>query len=130
MARLKKKYETARTLVPKPVIKPGRGARIGIIAYGSTEPAVEEALALLNKAGGPKIAFLRLRALPLTSEVQTFIKKYERIYIVEANRDGQLRQIMSSVLPEQAPKFRSACHSDGLPLTAKWVKEAILAQEK
>jgi 2-oxoglutarate ferredoxin oxidoreductase subunit alpha len=71
-----------------------------------------------------------LRSLPLTSEVQTFIKKYERIYIVEANRDGQLRQIMSSVLPEQAPKFRSACHSDGLPLTAKWVKEAILAQEK
>ncbi len=49
-----------------------------------------------------------------TTEVKNFIKKYERIYIVEANRDGQLRQILSSVLPDQAPKFRSACHSDGL----------------
>jgi 2-oxoglutarate ferredoxin oxidoreductase subunit alpha len=130
MARLKKKYETARTLVPKPVIRPVKDAKLGIIAYGSTEPAVEEALSLFKEDGGPKLAFLRLRALPCTSEVQNFIKKYERIYIVEANRDGQLRQILSSVFPDQAPKFRSACHSDGLPLTAKWVKEAILAQEK
>ncbi len=129
MARLKKKYNTARTLVPKPVIKPSRGAKIGIIAYGSTEPAVDEALSLLKEEGGPKIAFLRLRALPCTSEVKDFIKKYDHIYIVEANRDGQLRQILSSVFPDQAPRFRSACHSDGLPLTAKWVKEAIMAQE-
>jgi 2-oxoglutarate ferredoxin oxidoreductase subunit alpha len=130
MARLKKKYETARTLVPKPVIKLARGAEIGIIAYGSTQPAVEEALTLMSKNSGPKTSFLRLRALPATSEVRNFINKFERIYIVEANRDGQLRQILSSVLPDMAPKFRSACHSDGLPLTAKWVKEAILAQEK
>jgi 2-oxoglutarate ferredoxin oxidoreductase subunit alpha len=130
MARLKKKYNTARTLVPKPVIKTGRGAKIGIIAYGSTEPAVQEAITMFKKNGDPNLAFLRLRALPCTSEVSNFIKKYERIYIVEANRDGQLRQILSAVLPDQAPKFRSACHSDGLPLTAKWVKEAILAQEK
>jgi 2-oxoglutarate ferredoxin oxidoreductase subunit alpha len=130
MARLKKKYDTARTLVPKPVIKAGRGATLGIIAYGSSDPAVDEALALLRKAEGPKFAYMRLRALPCTSEVQNFIQKYERIYIVEGNRDGQLRQILSSVLPDQAPKFRSVCHSDGLPLTAKWVKEAILAQEK
>jgi 2-oxoglutarate ferredoxin oxidoreductase subunit alpha len=130
MVRLKKKYNTARTMVPKPVITTGRGAKIGIIAYGSTEPAVSEALDLLKESGSPKPAFLRLRALPCTSEVKNFIKKYERIYIVEANRDGQLRQILSAVLPDQASKFRSACHSDGLPLTAKWVKEAILAQEK
>jgi 2-oxoglutarate ferredoxin oxidoreductase subunit alpha len=130
MARLKKKYDTARTLVPKPVIKSAKGAKIGIIAYGSTDPAVEEALALFKRSGGPKISFLRLRALPCTKEVQNFIKKCERIYIVEANRDGQLRQILSGILPDQAPKFRSACHSDGLPLTANWVKETILAQEK
>ena len=130
MARLKKKYDTARTLVPKPVIKTARDAEIGIIAYGSSQPVVEEALSLFKKDGGLKASYLRLRALPLTSEVGNFIKKYERIYFVEANRDGQLRQILSSVLPDQAPKFRSACHSDGLPLTANWVKQAILAQEK
>jgi len=89
----------------------------------------EEALLLMKEAGGPKTAFLRLRALPITDEVQDFIKKYEHIYFVETNRDGQLRQILSTILPNQAPKFRSACHSDGLPLTAKWVKETILAQE-
>jgi len=130
MARLKKKYDTARTLVPKPIITATKGATIGIIAYGSTEPTVEEALILLKQAGGPNAAFLRLRALPCTSEVQDFIKNYEHIYIVEANRDGQLHQILSAVLPDQAPRFRSACHSDGLPLTAKWVKETILAQEE
>jgi 2-oxoglutarate ferredoxin oxidoreductase subunit alpha len=130
MARLNKKYDTARTLVPKPIIMPAKGATIGIIAYGSTEPAVEEALELLNQTGGPEAAFLRLRALPCTSEVQDFIKQYEHIYIVEANRDGQLRQILSAIMPDQASRFRSACHSDGLPLTAKWVKETILVQEK
>jgi len=130
MARLKKKYETARAFVPKPVIKAARGATVGIIAYGSTEPAVNEALVLLKQAGGPKTSFLRLRALPCTADVQDFVKKYEHIYFVEANRDGQLRQILSAVFPDQAPRFRSACHSDGLPLTAKWVKESILAQEE
>jgi 2-oxoglutarate ferredoxin oxidoreductase subunit alpha len=129
MARLKKKYDTARTLVPKPIIKASRGAMIGIIAYGSTEPAVQEALALLKGIGNPKAAFLRLRSLPCTPEVMSFINKYDRIYVVEANRDGQLRQILSAVIPDQAPKFRSVCHSDGLPLTAKWVKDTILALE-
>ncbi len=130
MARLKKKYDTARTLVPEPIIEVEEGATIGIIAYGSTEPAVEEARALLKQAGNLKTAFLRLRAFPCTNEVQDFIKKYNPIYIVEANRDGQMRQILSAVMPELASKFRSACHSDGLPLTANWVKESILKQEK
>ena len=130
MARLKKKYETARSLVPAPIIETARGAQFGIIAYGSTVPAVEEARVLMGQAGGPKTAFLRMRALPCTKEVLSFVKKYERIYIVEANRDGQMKQILSMAMPDQAGKFRCACHSDGLPLTARWVKDAILEQEK
>jgi 2-oxoglutarate ferredoxin oxidoreductase subunit alpha len=73
---------------------------------------------------------MRMRALPCTQEVFDFVKKHERIYIIEANRDGQMRQILSGIMPEQAHKLRSAAHSDGLPLTARWVKETILAQEK
>jgi 2-oxoglutarate ferredoxin oxidoreductase subunit alpha len=130
MARLKKKYDTARTLVPKPIIEADKDATIGIIAYGSTGPAVVEARTLFQQAGGPQSAFLRLRALPCTDEVLDFIKAYERIYIIEANRDGQLRQILSALLPNQAPKFRSTCHSDGLPLTAEWVQNSILSQEE
>jgi 2-oxoglutarate ferredoxin oxidoreductase subunit alpha len=130
MARLKKKYDTARTLVPKPIIEADKDATIGIIAYGSTGPAVVEARTLFQQAGGPESAFLRLRALPCTDEVLDFIKAYKRIYIVEANRDGQLRQILSALLPNHAPKFRSTCHSDGLPLTAEWVQNSILSQEE
>jgi len=131
MLRIKKKYETARRLVPKPVIAKMDGASIGIIAFGSTEAAVEEARQILNLEKGLKTDFLRLRALPCTEELFSFIKEHERVYVVEANRDGQLRQILSTVVPpEQVGKFRSACHSDGLPLTAGWVKNAILAEEK
>jgi 2-oxoglutarate ferredoxin oxidoreductase subunit alpha len=129
MARLKKKYETARTLVPPPVIKEAGKAKIGIVAYGSTDPAVEEARFLIEQDGGPKIAYMRMRALPCTRDAYNFIKKFERIYFIEANRDGQMKQILSMAMPDQASKFRSAAHSDGLPLTAKWVKDAILAQE-
>ena len=130
MARLKRKYDTARLLVPKPEIESVKDAEFGIIVYGSSTPAVEEARALIKTEKGPRSSLLRLRALPCSREVQKFIEKHERIYIVEANRDGQLRQILSATLPDQAPKFRSACHSDGLPLTAQWVKNDILAQEE
>jgi len=130
MMRLKHKYDTARFLVPKPVLSTMKGAEFGIIAYGSTEAAVEEARELLRQEKGPKSDFLRLRALPCTAEVIKFIKKHERIYIVEANRDGQLHQILNATLPEQAGRFRSIAHNDGLPLTAKWVKDAILLQEE
>ena len=71
-----------------------------------------------------------MRALPCTQEVFDFVKKHERVYIIEANRDSQMRQILSATIPDQAPKLRSVAHSDGLSLTAKWVKENILAQEE
>ena len=130
MARLKKKYDTARTLVPAPIIEDMDGATIGIIAFGSTEAAVEEARVHLAHGNGIKTAFLRMRALPCTQEVYGFVNKYDRIYIVEANRDGQMKQILSASIPDRASKFRSAAHSDGMPLTAKWVKQIILSQEE
>ncbi len=130
MERLKKKYDTARTLVPEPIIEKTTGATIGVIAFGSTVAAVNEARVFLAEAKGLKSDFMRLRALPCTQQAQDFIKEHERIYVVEANRDGQLVQILSAVMPTQANKFRSAAHSDGMPLTAKWVEESILAQEE
>jgi 2-oxoglutarate/2-oxoacid ferredoxin oxidoreductase subunit alpha len=130
MLRLKVKYDTARSLVPKPVQEKTPGAEVGLITYGSSEAATREARALLKQAGGLKTDLLRMRALPCTREVFDFVKKHERIYIIEANRDGQMREILSAVMSDQAPKLRSAAHSDGLPLTARWVKETILAQEE
>jgi len=128
MARLVRKFDTARTLVPKPVIETVKGAKVGLITYGSTTPAVEEARHLLEQKD-LKTGFLRLRGLPCMDELNNFVESHQRVYVVEANRDGQLRQILSMTIPEQAHKLISACHSDGLPLTAGWVKETILAQE-
>jgi 2-oxoglutarate ferredoxin oxidoreductase subunit alpha len=128
--RLKRKYDTARTLVPKPAMQTDREANFGIISYGSTTPAVEEARLALKREHGIRTGFMRIRALPFTKEVFNFVKKYERIYVVEANRDGQMRQLLSVAMPDQATKFRSASHSDGLPLSAKWVEKTILSLEK
>ena len=130
MLRLKRKYLSASSLVVKPLIEKTPGAKVGLLTYGSTEAAVREARIMLRKNEGLKTNFLRMRALPCTKEVSDFIIKHERIYVVEANRDGQMCQILSTLMPDQASKLRSTAHSDGLPLTANWVKETILAQEK
>jgi 2-oxoglutarate ferredoxin oxidoreductase subunit alpha len=130
MDRLKAKYETAKKYVPAPVISKVRGATTGIIAFGSTEPAVVEAQHLLNKEHGIKADFLRLRAIPFTNEVKEFIKKHDSIHVVELNRDGQLNQLLKVEYPEFATKFNSVAHSDGLSATAKWIADAIAAKEE
>ncbi len=126
--RLKKKYETARTMMPKPLIDTMDGAEIGIIAYGSTEPAVKEARHQLAEAG-IRSDFLRLRAIPFAHEVKEFIQNHKMIYVVEMNRDGQLHQLFSIRYPELTEKLTSLAHLDGLPLTARRVREEIKAKE-
>jgi len=130
MDRLKAKYETAKSFLPKPEIKKISGANIGIIAFGSTEPAIVEAQHILNKENGIKADFLRLRAIPFTDEVKEFVKKHEKLYVVELNRDGQLNQLLTIAYPDQAVKLNSIAHSDGLSATAKWVVNAIVAKEE
>ena len=120
----------ARTLVPEPEINSAPGAKFGLITYGSSKEPVREARALLEQEDGVKTDLLRLRALPLTQSAIDFIENHEKVYVIEANRDGQMRQILSATLPTLAPRFRSAAHGDGMPLTARWIKETILAQEE
>lgn len=127
--RLARKYQTARNYVPKPVIDRMDGARIGIIAYGSTEPAIVEARQQLQQKG-VKTDFLRLRAVPFTSEVDEFVKSYDRIYVVEMNRDGQMHMLLRLAYPEQTNKLISIAYTDGLPMTARQVREMILAKEE
>jgi 2-oxoglutarate ferredoxin oxidoreductase subunit alpha len=129
MERLNKKYETAHGLVPKPLIEKGTAARIGIIAYGSADPAVEEARDMLKEQGLPT-DYLRIRAIPFTNEVHDFICAHERTYVVEMNRDGQMQQLLRIEVPECAARLISAAHMDGLPLTAKWITNQVLAGEE
>ena len=126
MERLKKKFETAREYLPKPVTHMTDGAEIGIIAYGSTEAAINEARVQLAKEYGMLTSFLRVRAVPFTSEVDEFVRTHDQIYVVEMNRDGQLNQLLTVAYPESATKFLSVAFGDGMPASAKWVREGIL----
>jgi 2-oxoglutarate ferredoxin oxidoreductase subunit alpha len=129
MDRLRLKYKTARTIVPKPVIDSSENSEIGIITYGSNEPAVVETRAIL-KSENISTDFLRLRALPFSIEVADFVHSHKRVYVVETNHDGQLNQLITMEMPDQATKFRSICLDNGLPLTARWVKEKIQGMEE
>lgn len=128
LARLHRKHEHARTLVPPPIVDEVAGAEIGIIAYGSTDPAIVEARAMLA-ARGVKTSYLRLRALPTTAEFQRFVAKYPRIAVVENNYEGQMAKILLADAPNHAPKLRSITHCDGLPLTGHWIARSILEKE-
>jgi 2-oxoglutarate ferredoxin oxidoreductase subunit alpha len=129
MERLKRKFETARRLVPGPAMDEVDGAEIGIVAYGTTLYAIEEARYRLA-AMGLKSSFMRLRALPVNDEVKEFISRYDRVYVVELNRDGQLLTLLQTEAPEAATKLISLPCFDGLPLTARWVVEAIEESEQ
>jgi 2-oxoglutarate ferredoxin oxidoreductase subunit alpha len=129
MDRLARKFETARSAMPKPIIEHRDGANLGIISIGSTDPAIIEACDYLETEGLP-IDYLRLRALPIDSDVIEFINNYDRVYVIEMNRDGQLHQILSIETPKTRTKLLSLTHNDGLQITAKWVQESIHAEER
>lgn len=129
MARLGRKFDTARQMVPAPVVEPVEGSGIGIIAYGSTDPAVAEARDKLA-AEGVETSYLRIRALPLNDVSRDFVAQHQRIYVVEANTDGQMAKLLRMEYPEYGIRFHSLAHSDGLPLTARWIADSIIGQER
>jgi 2-oxoglutarate ferredoxin oxidoreductase subunit alpha len=128
LERLKVKFNTARRYVPGPVVETMPGAQVGVISFGSTLPAIEEARYQLEQKGVPT-DFLRVRAVPFTDAVGDFIRQHSHVYVIEMNRDGQLHQLLTLEYPAQADRLRSIAFTDGLPLTAQFVREAILAQE-
>jgi 2-oxoglutarate ferredoxin oxidoreductase subunit alpha len=128
--RLEKKFLTAIQYVPKPMIKLEQEAKFGIIGFGSTDPAIMEARDMLGGIGKPS-NYCRIRAIPFTDEIKTFIEQNSRIYVVEINRDGQMCQLLQMTFPEYAGRFVKICHSEGLPLSARWISESIkFAMEK
>lgn len=127
LERLHRKFETARDMVPPPVIHEQEEASIGIISLGSNDAAVQEARARLVAAGQPT-SYLRLRALPINDRVRGFIDSYEMIFVVEANYDGQLYKILTTEEPGQATKLHSIAKCNGLPLSARFIVEQIQHQ--
>jgi len=130
MDRLARKHETARAFVPAPVVEISEGAEIGIIAYGTSHWAVMESHDQLTRECGIRTDYLRLRAYPFNQEVHEFIKKHDRVYVVEQNRDAQMLQLLKmEAAPDLIAKLRSVLHYNGLPLDARSVTDEISAQE-
>jgi 2-oxoglutarate ferredoxin oxidoreductase subunit alpha len=129
MDRLARKFETARKWVPQPVVSNGSGSRVGIIAYGSSDFAVEEARVILSKRG-IDTDYLRLRALPFTPAVAEFVAGHDRVYVVEQNRDRQMYELLTLEVRGDCTKLRSIRHYDGFPLDAESVIEGVEAGEK
>jgi len=122
--RLRKKFETARKFVPKPIVEKERGVKTGIICYGSSYEPVREARDRL-KARGLKTNHMLIRALPLTSEVREFLAEHDTIYLVEQNRDGQMAAIMKDETPELGSKIVSILIYNGFPVSAGEVVKQI-----
>jgi 2-oxoglutarate ferredoxin oxidoreductase subunit alpha len=128
--RLARKFETAKTFVPQPEIIDTPSARVGLLAYGTTHWAIEESRDQLEREAGLFTAYLRLKAYPFADSVAEFIARYDRVYVVEQNRDGQMLALLKMELdPAVTMKLRSVRHFNGLPIDARSVTDDILAQE-
>ena len=123
--RLLKKFETAKTLVPKPVLTPAKvPARFGCIYYGSTSPAMSEALEAL--AGqGIFINALRVRSFPFQDELFDFVASHTKVFVVEQNRDAQLKTLLVNDAGINPASLISVLHYDGTPITARFITEEI-----
>jgi 2-oxoglutarate ferredoxin oxidoreductase subunit alpha len=127
--RLARKFETAKQFVPQPIVEDAAG-EIAIIGYGSSHWAIEESRDQLARESGIDAAYLRVRAYPFTDEVASFISRYKRVYVVEQNRDAQLKGLMRiDLAPELTARLRSVLHYNGLPIDARSVTDEILIQE-
>lgn len=130
MLRLVRKFETAKSMVPKPIAEGTGKEKVGIIAFGSSHWAVIESRDQLERELHLKTDYLRVRAYPFTREVDDFVAKHETVYVVEQNRDGQLLNLLKIDLdPALVTKLHSITHFNGLPLDARTVTRAVASLE-
>ncbi len=125
MQRLLRKFETAKTLVPVPLLYPAeRPARFGAIFYGSTSPAMREALDVLA-ARGIHVNALRVRAFPFQEEIADFVASHPWVFVVEQNRDAQLKTLLVNEAKVNPTRLLSVLHYDGTPITARFIADQI-----
>jgi 2-oxoglutarate ferredoxin oxidoreductase subunit alpha len=130
MQRLLKKFETAKELVPAPVVrKAGKGSRFGVIYYGSTAPAMDEALEILH-GEAMHVDAMRVRGFPFCDEVIDFVASHDHVFVVEQNRDAQLRTLLVAEGMLAPEKLTPVLHYDGTPITARFIHNAIAQRLK
>jgi 2-oxoglutarate ferredoxin oxidoreductase subunit alpha len=125
MERLRRKFDTAKTLVPAPILrKAAEPTRIGAIHYGSTGPAMAEASVLLER-DGLQVDTLRVRAFPFSDEVMQFIAEHDCVFVVEQNESAQLRMLLINEGEIEPKKLVRVLHYDGSPITARFIARQI-----
>ena len=130
MERLLKKHGTAAGLVPPAIErKADRPTKLGAIYYGSTSPAIVEADQMLAEQG-IVLDLLRVRAFPFGPEVEAFIAAHDQVFVVEQNRDGQLRSLLINELEINPAKLTKVVHYDGTPITARFIAGGIAEKTK
>jgi 2-oxoglutarate ferredoxin oxidoreductase subunit alpha len=130
MERLSKKFETARTLVPRPEVVQTGKSKVGLIAFGSSDFAMRESRTQLSKEYSLDTDYLRLRAYPFSREVHEFVASHDRVYVIEQNRDAQMLSLLKlDLLAEDIVKLRSIRHFNGLPIDARSVTDDLVTQE-
>ena len=123
--RLQKKFRTAATLVPQPLVRAAaRKTRLGVLYFGSTAPAMDEALESLA-AVHIHLDAMRLRAFPFPASVAEFIESHDHVFVVEQNRDAQMRTLLVNELEFDPDRLIKVLHYDGTPITARFITQAI-----
>src|ERR1700747_937258 len=130
MERLNRKFETARSFVPRPELTQGTNAKIGMIGYATSHWGITESRDQLRSEYGIETDYLRLRAYPFTREVHEFVEQHEHVYVVEQNRDAQMLSLLKlDVKPALTPRLRSIAHITGLPLDARSITDELTSME-
>jgi len=124
--RLMVKWATAKKLVPRAVIDATAGSKIGLVSIGSCDGAVHEARDLL-KAQGVAVDYMRVRSFPFSEDVERFLAAHEVLFVIEQNRDAQLRSLLTLETAVEKSKLRSLLHYNGLPISSAFIVEGVLA---
>ncbi|MHB8652473.1 MAG: 2-oxoacid:acceptor oxidoreductase subunit alpha [Terriglobia bacterium] len=131
MDRLARKFETARNRVPLPSIEEPSSPAFGILAYGTSHWAVIESLDQLKQEHDIDAGYCRVRGYPFNQQIKDFIHRYQRVYVVEQNRDAQMFSLLRMEIDaEDVTKLRSVLHYSGLPIDARTVTDSIVSQEE
>jgi 2-oxoglutarate ferredoxin oxidoreductase subunit alpha len=130
MDRLARKFETLRKHVPRPVVDVRANAKVGLVAFGTSQYAVEESRDQLRAEFGIETSYLRLKAYPFTEELLEFVRRYESVYVIEQNRDAQLLSLMRMEFePADIARLKSSRYYGGMPIDARTITDDILRQE-
>ena len=131
MDRLTRKFDTARNRMPLPVIQEPSSPAFGILAYGTSHWAVIESLDQLKQEHDIEAGYCRVRGFPFHQQIKDFIRRYQRVYVVEQNRDAQMFSLLRmEIEAEDVKKLRSVLHYSGLPIDARTVTDSIVSQEE